>query len=109
MKTLLVLSSVLVAGSLWAQNSPPSNYPFNAENIPQRRDTLLTPKLIQPNEIAGHKVAYSGVAVQIVKTKQPLQLLDPFAPPEYGSGYQNNDRDIITHQSNGIRLFSIHF
>jgi hypothetical protein len=108
MKTLVVLSSVLVAGSLWAQDPKPAP-PMKAENIPQRRDSLLSPKLSKPNEIAGRKVTYSGVAVQVVKSTEPWQLINPFAPAEYGSGYENNDRDIITHKSNGIKIFSINF
>jgi len=109
MKTLLVLSSVLVAGSLLAQDPKPADHPMKAENVPQRRDTLVTAKVNKTNEIKRGTVAYSGVVVQAVKSKQPWQLVNPFAPAECGSGYQNNDQDIITHQSNGIRLFSIHF
>jgi hypothetical protein len=108
MKKLFLLLSVLVAGSLSAQDPKPGP-PMKAENIPQRRDTLLTPKLSQPNEIVHRQFTYSGVLVQIAKSSEPAQLVNPFAPAEYGTGYENNDRDIITHESNGIKLFSIHF
>ena len=37
----------------------------------------------------------------------PLQLVNPFAPPEYGSGYDNVVRDPIDGQGTGISALSI--
>ena len=35
--------------------------------------------------LGGH--TYSGIVVQFIKAKRPLQLLDPAAPVQYGSGW----------------------
>lgn len=61
------------------------------------------------NEIFRGKLAYSGVAVEVLKTRHPLQLLNPLAPAEYGSPEDNVARDAINGRVIGLKLFSVHF
>ena len=112
MKTTLILLTVLTAGTLAAQ--PPAQSPKKADHtvktdLPSGHESLIVVKPESANSIAGRKVVYSGVAVQIAKTKNPLQLLNPFAPPEYGSGHENLDRDIITGKPTGFKIISVSF
>ena len=110
MKTRLVLLSLLAAGTLVAGQPQPKPAEHSVK-------TTVTPRLNasasatrpteKPNEIKGLRVTYSGVAVQVAKTKNPAQLINPFAPAEYGSGHQNLDWDIITGKPTGFKFFSI--
>ena len=39
------------------------------------------------NELTWGQHTYSGIVVQVLKAESPLQLLNPFAPSRYGSGW----------------------
>jgi hypothetical protein len=115
MKICLVLLSMLAAGTLTAQ--PPKTAPQPNDNSArttigaagQADFALKTPE--KPNEVTLGKHTYSGVAVQLVKTKNPLQLINPLAPPEYGYGHENLDRDVITRKVHygAFKIFSVSF
>ena len=62
-----------------------------------------------PNEIVKGNFAYSGIAVAAFKTDNPLQLINPFAPPRYGSGEDHVLRDLKTDRVSGWKLFQIGF
>lgn len=63
----------------------------------------------RPNELVKGSVAYSGIVVQVLKTDNLLQLLNPLAPAKYGSAENNTLRDSITGRVSGWKLFSIRF
>ena len=63
----------------------------------------------KPNEIMKGGVTYSGIAVQLLKTGNPLQLLNPAAPPQYGSAEDNVIRDPFTGTASAWKIFSIQF
>jgi hypothetical protein len=63
----------------------------------------------KPNEITTVRLTYSGIIVQVVKTKNPLQLINPFAPAEYGLAEDNVFRDPIDRKITGWKFFSIDF
>ncbi len=54
-------------------------------------------------------IAYSGALVQAIKSRRPLQLINPFAPRAYGSAAGNSSQDPITGQADGFRLFTVSF
>jgi hypothetical protein len=54
-------------------------------------------------------VTYSGIAVQALKTRKPLQLINPAAPPQYGSPEDNVLRNPVSGEVSGWKLFSIRF
>jgi hypothetical protein len=70
---------------------------------------LLGLRTEKPNEIKLDGVSYSGILVQLTKTDNPLQLINPAAPAEYGSPEDNVVRDPITGRVSGLKLFSISF
>jgi hypothetical protein len=76
---------------------------------PRGKQTSGLSSTAKPNEIVKGDVAYSGIAVQVVKTRNPLQLVNPAAAPKYGSAEDNVLRDPTTGRASGLRIFSIRF
>ena len=113
MKTFLIL---LLAGSALAAGAQPTNAPA-AQSQPflqtQAGGAALrnTPTLQQAkaNEIVSERFIYSGIVVEAVKTRSVLQLVNPFAPPEYGSPEDNIDREPIHGRLLGLKLFCFQF
>ena len=68
---------------------------------------VLTPE--KPNEIRLGKVKLSGSLVEAAKVDNPLQLINPWAPPEYGESQDNAAFNVINNQVTGWKLFSIEF
>jgi hypothetical protein len=65
-------------------------------------------KELKANEVTLGRHTYSGIVVQVIKAKNPLQLLNPAAPAEYGSGWDN--LDLCTVSGSGtLKLFSFSF
>ena len=69
----------------------------------------LSASEVKPNEIVSGGLTYSGVLVEVVKTDNPLQLVNPFAPEQYGSAWDNSLHDLKTNTASGWKLFSIDF
>lgn len=67
------------------------------------------PDLATPKPIPDSGVRYGGLVSQVAQMKQPLQLLNPLAPPEYGDGLQNLSLNPETGRAEGVTFFSIHF
>ena len=75
-----------------------------------KQDFLLElPPPAKPNEIVKGGLTYSGSAVEAIKTKRPWQLLNPAAPPQYGSAEDNVARDSINGRVTGLKVFQIRF
>jgi hypothetical protein len=111
MKAIVTLLVLLSANAVWAQVGP------GGQEL--KKTTAATPAIVnqaaalkpalKPNEIAGTRpdVTYSGVLVQVKKTDNPLQLINPFAPARYGSGDQNFSRDVTGRGAGGLKFFSM--
>jgi hypothetical protein len=108
---LVVLSLVSLQTMAQQTNSQPVHvqrllqYQLPTRVIPF--EPVLTPA--KPNEIFGTRFGFSGIFVQVAKTRNPLQLINPFAPPQYGSGNDNVVWNVITGAPSGLKLFSISF
>jgi len=75
-----------------------------------KQDFLMQlPPPAKPNEILKGKLSYSGSGVEAFKTKHPWQLLNPLAPPQYGSAEDNVARDPINGRVTGLKVFQIRF
>lgn len=64
---------------------------------------------LKANEIAHGKFVYSGITVEAVKKRNPLQMINPLAPAEYGSPEDNIVRDPINRRVTGLKIFAIRF
>ena len=108
MKSFIVLLMVLGANVAMAQTSPPGEMFKTIPKVPNPE--LLAPA--KPNTIQNpynSAITYSGIIPQAIKTDNPLQLINPFAPMSYGNGADNLDRDIVTGRPNGLKFFSLGF
>jgi hypothetical protein len=63
----------------------------------------------KPNEMTSGRHGYSGIVVQTLKAKRPLQLLNPAAPSDYGSGWDNIEAFPASVDGLTLKLFSINF
>ncbi len=79
--------------------------PKQATNAPG----LRLPELTAPKPIPDSGIKYGGFVSQVAQMEQPLQLINPLAPPEYGDGTQNLSLNPETGRAEGVTLFSIHF
>ena len=89
------------AADQWLQVKPSPSF---LENMPQLEFAL--PKA---NEVTVGRLTLSGVAIQVIKAKNPLELLNPVAPAQYGSGTDNVEWFPGTCTGPLVRLFSIDF
>jgi len=61
------------------------------------------------DRIVRGRVTYSGIGVQMVRSPQLYQVVNPLAPKKYGSGAQNLVVDPLTKQPVGLKFFAIKF
>ena|SRR6267378_3339282 len=127
---LLILSIVAARGDstnlppprLALPSVPSSLTPTNAGSSDVNGDQLsllgtvrqpdLSPVLTlqeKPNELRLGRVTLSGSVVEAVKTRNPVQLVNPWAPREYGESQDNATFNVINNQVTGWKLFSIEF
>ncbi|MGA2660817.1 MAG: hypothetical protein ABSH34_25310 [Verrucomicrobiota bacterium] len=127
MKKWLVLAAIVLGtASAFAQaqaqvqptNAPPTNaQPARASQSLLAQapgpGALNLPSLelaaTKPNEMVVGKLTFSGVAVQAIKAKNPLQLLNPAAPARYGSGQANVVSFPFLGPGPRLKFFSIDF
>jgi hypothetical protein len=120
MKTICALLFALSIITARAQGTNPTT-PAGAAPLPNPDQWLLsdfvrhpeqTPLLTleqKPNELRLGKITLSGIAVEAVKVENPLQLFNPWAPPEYGESQDNATFSLITNRVTGWKLFSFEF
>lgn len=123
MKTILALILLLLTCAAEAQSTNAPQPQAVSTNNPSAVDNGLNlgtgtavsrfnvelPSAAKPNEVVKGKVTLSGSAVEAVKTKRPLQLLNPVAPAQYGSAEDNVARDSINGKVIGLKIFAIKF
>jgi hypothetical protein len=63
----------------------------------------------KPNELRLGKISLSGIAVEAAKIDNPFQLVNPWAPPEYGESQDNATFSLITNYVTGWKLFAFEF
>jgi|GEM_PF-6545608 hypothetical protein len=108
MKASLFLLALLVAGPAVAE--PVVKDSSSKTNDAQRiQSVLVTLTPHSTNEIVHRPLVYSGAAVTAFKTRNPLQLVNPWATPEFSSGESKVSYDVLTGRPNGLKLFSVKF
>ncbi len=120
MKTLFALCGLFLGFAAQAQstNATPANINTNtnasAWTEAQPAGTIGTSvearlELAKPNEVVTGNLTLSGILVEAVKTRHPLQLLNPLAPAEYGSSADNVVFNPINGKVVGLKIFAIRF
>jgi hypothetical protein len=111
MKPFLAVAVLFTSLAAYAQLSP-GNEAMESQirqRMAMRPDqSYFSVEAEKPNEMKRNGISYSGILVQLVKTDKPLELINPAAPPEYGSSEDNLVRDPHTDRD-GLKLFSIQF
>ncbi len=113
MRSLWILLTWLAVATASAQttNTPPpsGDAPFPGQAALRLQDLSLLRAEVKPNEIVAGHLTYSGIAVEIAKTSNPLQLVNPVALPKYGAAEDNAVRDPFSGRASGLKVFSISF
>jgi len=117
MKKFLAFAVLLVSLAAYAQSTTGGDTmesQIRRELQEGRGQNLLTLHAEKPNEVRHGSVSYDGILVQFLKSDNKLQLINPAAPPEYGSGRDNLIEDsaspgLGSSGREGLKLFSLQF
>jgi len=63
----------------------------------------------RPNEIPFGRGTAGGIFIQLLKTDNPLQLINPAAPECYGSANDNIVQDITSRKPSGLKILEFRF
>jgi hypothetical protein len=99
MKSMLTLALAVTAVAAYAQAPP--NPALESEFTAQlSRTNSIASTPAKANEIFVGRSKLSGIGVQLFKTDKPLQLINPLAPPQYGSPQDNVLPDAFRGRAN---------
>jgi len=103
-----ILLTALLAFTANAQ-SQSSDESLESKAAPRAQNNSPIIKDEKPNQVLAGRLTFSGIAVEALKIDNPLQLINPAAPLEYGWAEQNLVRDSIERNVSGLKIFSIEF
>jgi len=122
MKRFLAYAVLLIGLTAYSQSTTGTDTMQSQirRGLSEGRDrNLITLPTEKANEVRHGNVTYDGIFVQFLKSDNKLQLINPAAPAEYGSGRDNLVNDpspelgsSIDHGNSGhqgLKLFSIGF
>ncbi len=98
---------ILGASAAQAQSKEQATSRFGTVT-PGRAESRPTTNIVY-RSVRNPTITYSGAVGQALKTRRPLQLINPFAPAAYGSGVGNTSHDPATGVADGFRLFTVGF
>jgi hypothetical protein len=77
------------------------------ELFPQKMP--LTVERVAANEMTRGGIELDGSLVELAKTDNPLQLINPAAPERYGSEEDNVVRDSVSGNASGLKFLELRF
>ena len=75
----------------------------------QQLELAVEQQSVLLNRLFGVNVQTTGVVPMALKARNPLQLINPLAPAEYGNGFDNTTEDPQSGRPKGISIFGIKF
>jgi hypothetical protein len=92
--------------------APPAPAATSTNLVEAAEDTTrlpptVAPLLVSPPPVPLTPSRYGGVIGQALESRQPWQLFNPLAPPEFGDGTQNLSVNPVTGRAEGVTLFSL--
>ena len=132
MKKLCLLLLLSFAASARAENPQPPA-PSQIDESSSARETVQAPATPQqdqistiqielhalktpldvdrfaPNEISLGHLELDGIVVQLVKTDNPFQLINPAASEHYGPAEDEVVRELTTSKISGLKLLELRF
>ena len=114
MKTFPLLGILCLFGALaaWAQTNRLEQARPATSPVPATSPSQGAFNAQSTNTTAAIRVAprrYTGVVPKIRRAENPLQLINPFAPAEYGNGWDNVAIDPATGRGTGLAIVRIEF
>ncbi|HOK76144.1 MAG TPA: hypothetical protein PLW35_00310 [Verrucomicrobiota bacterium] len=67
----------------------------------------ITPGTLTPPEPLDSRKPLGGALPAFFRSPQPLQMINPLAPREYGDGTQHLSTNLLTGEAEGVTLLSI--
>ncbi|MGC8990041.1 MAG: hypothetical protein ACP5MD_07965 [Verrucomicrobiia bacterium] len=67
----------------------------------------ITPSTLTPPEPLGLRKRLGGALPALFRSPEPLQMINPLAPREYGDGTQHLSTNLVTGEAEGVTLLSI--
>jgi hypothetical protein len=130
MKKLCLILLLSAVASAWAGNPPtptlsqtaPARETVKTNTVPQtdqkstaqieshaRETPLHYVEKPAPNETVHGRIAVDGILVQLDKTDNPLQLINPAAPARYGTAEENILRNPASGKVSGLKVLELRF
>jgi hypothetical protein len=109
MKRTLALFIIAAVPFLVSAQTKPAPDLTDLELATFARDYTLGTPFRSYDTLAGDRVVYSGIVVQIFRAPRPLQLLNPWAPKAYEPTQPVVVVDPITRRPVGLRFFTVSF
>ena len=103
---VLILTICSVSNSFGQTNQTEISKQTEVGQKPKQTINVAPPAKPAPTGLRK-KATYSGVLVQVTKTDNPFQLINPFAPARYGSGFSHLRIEPSTGKAQGISLLTI--
>lgn len=108
MKRLFILAVALAPMLAHAQLKPLDPL-TDAELATYTHGYVFGTPEVSYDRIVGERVVYSGISIQLIRAPNPIQLINPWAPKEYGPSDQNLAIDPVTKKAAGLKFFAISF
>jgi len=104
---ILIFSLAVLPADAQPTNSKPVLQTQLVNRLGKMNSLLLSQTKL--NEIKKGGVTYSGLAVELAKLTNPLQLFNPAAPAKYGSPQDNVLADPYNGRNLGWKILSLSF
>jgi hypothetical protein len=108
---ILLLGLAAITAQAQSTTNTPTGPDRDFESVAARL-SLRNPPVIReakPNEMIGARISCDGIFVEAAKHHDLFQLLNPFAPAEYGSAADNLVLDPILGRPSGLKFFRLKF
>jgi len=112
MKTVAMLMSCLGLSAALAQeastNKPPASGTVEVETTVMAPESRAAKALSQPGSfVAPSKAEVGGAIPKAARSKNFFQMINPFAPKEYGDGTDVVARHPVTGEAQGVTLLML--
>ena len=104
------LQPAVLARELFQQN-PASDTGTNSRIASASSDWQagISPEMNRPNEISFGRGTADGIVIELFRTDNPLELINPAAPERYGSANDNTVQDITSQKPSGLKFLQFRF
>ena len=106
---VMAMASLILAGSTAAQDRGGNVDVQVSPAVVKRVDDYMIFQTSLPGRIYGINLRYQGLIPMATRVKNPLQLINPLAPREYGDGYENLILDPASKRQEGVKVIEIRF